>query len=59
MDKRKIEQLTEDLIKVANKYIDEDEMSTEDVCSCFLGSIILIVRASIPAEKSAIEENLN
>lgn len=65
MNKQKIEQLTEDLIKVSNKYIDEDNMSTEDVCACFMGAAILVVRASKPFEikptesgKSIVEDNL-
>jgi len=63
MNKQKIEQLTQDLIKAANKYIDEDNMSTEDVCACFMGATILVVRASKPFEtksdKSVVESNLN
>lgn len=66
MNKQKIEQLTEDLIKAANKYIDEDNMSTEDVCACLMGATILVVRVSKPFEvkpaesgKSVVESNLD
>lgn len=62
MDAQKIEQLTEDLIKAANKYIDEG-MNTEDVYGALCGAGFKVVKASQPVEsvsgKSAIEDNLN
>lgn len=62
MDTKKIEQLTEDVIKVANRYIDEG-MGTEDVYGGLCGAGFLIVKASRPAEavsgKSAVEDNLD
>lgn len=57
MDKQKIEQLTEDVVKVANGYIDKG-MSTEDVYGALCGAGFLVVKASKPAVKSAIEDNL-
>lgn len=60
MDTKKIEKLTEEVIKVANKYIDEG-MNTEDVYGALCGAGFLVVKASKPAEevKSAIEDNLD
>ena len=64
MDKQKIEQLTEDVVKVANGYIDKG-MNTEDVYGALCGAGFLVVKASKndltkqKAVKSAVEENLD
>ena len=58
MDTKKIEKLTEEVIKVANKYIDEG-MNSEDVYGALCGAGFLVVKASKEEVKSAIEENLD
>jgi len=62
MDKESIEKLTETLVKVCNKYIDDKKMSTEDVYGALCGTSFLIIKASkqanIDDSSSILEENL-
>lgn len=50
MDKVRIEKLTNDVVEVANRYIDEHNMSTEDVFGGIVGAGFHVVKASVPAE---------
>lgn len=62
MDRENIEKLTEDLVKVCNRYIDKEKMSTEDVYGALNGVAFLIVKVSKSAEKEPeiiLEENLS
>jgi hypothetical protein len=58
-DTAKINALENDLMKVVNRHIDENEMVTEDVYGALCGIGFRVVQASKPAETVSVEGGVN
>jgi len=68
-DKEKMQKLADELTPIVNKYIDTENMTTEDVFGSLCGVAFKVVKASQPAEafsgggeisrRGALESNLD